>query len=319
MTAPASPAASDAGGLDALLSVLRDEGAVWLPVNGPSLRPLLSLGDAARVERCAADALRPGDLALVRRGDAWAVRVVVRAAPLRTARLRGGAEAETGEVAGRVVAVRRRGRRVRAGRMTRAMVRAAHALLSSPACPRARSLFSRSTLLRLTRGRRARRLEPVTVRRLRPDDAAALDAFARDHLPRVRALLARQVAGRWRTAGTPVGAFAADGRMVGFVFVDAYAAEGVDVPGEWVRALSVAPEARRLRLGARLVDEACALAAAAGVHRVHADVQGGNEPSLRLLRALGFHDAPPDVAARARAVLATPADAHPLVVLRRDL
>jgi L-amino acid N-acyltransferase YncA len=218
-----------------------------------------------------------------------------------------------GEVHGRIAAVRRGGRTRELGASRRAaawaMQRAAWAArrLLGPA-----ARFARSS--RATRRLRGRRLGPVRIRRVGPDDAAALDAFAAESLPRMRELIARQVRGRWRTRGAVVAAFDARGAVRGFTYVDEYAAEGVALPGQWVRSVAVSPWARRLGLGRELVREACAHAHRAGVRLVYADIREDNAPSIALFRALGFSDAPPELVAATNRLLVPEGEVRRIVV-----
>jgi ribosomal protein S18 acetylase RimI-like enzyme len=288
----------DAPPADDILARLQAAGPgelVWLPVNGRSCAPLLRPGQSAGFERCAEDALRRGDLVLVRRGGTWAVRVVASTGPLRTGTARGAMDEHAGEVHARVAVIRRggrtlpfgSGRRAAAWAMQRAATTARRALR-----PAARFVTSS----RATGGVRGRRVGPLRVRRVMPEDAAALDAFAAEHLPRTRDLIVRQSRGRWAREGAAVAAFDAQGTVRGFIFLDEYAQEGVPLAGHWLRSLAVDPWARRLGLGRELVREVCAEAHRRGVRRVYADVLPGNVASLALLRGLGFVDADATVA-----------------------
>lgn len=291
----------------------------WIPVNGPSLSPLARPGDRARIRRCGAGALRRGDLALLRRGDGWAVRLVTGTRPLRTASLRGHAGAEAGEVRGRVVALEREGRPRPWGAADRLRALLLRRLLRGRVAAGARALRELWRALPPARALRSRGLGPVRTRRLGEGDRVALRGFAWRHLPHLAAMLERQLGERWRTRGAAVGAFASEGRLVGFVFVDEYAEEGVDLPGIWMRALAVAPEARRLGVGRRLAEAIVDEARAAGVERVYADVRSANRPSLRLLRGMGFRDAAPELAARANLLLGAREGGARLVVLELPL
>jgi L-amino acid N-acyltransferase YncA len=311
-----STVSGDPDRADGRLEVLRREGTARFHVRSTLLRPFLVPGDEASVARCDIGALRRGDLVLVGRAGVWTVRLVTDLGPLRTAFLRGDAELETGEVVGRVVAMRRVGGTRRVGPLLRGALRLAHTAGRSRAYRWMRQRSPRSVLLRLTSGRRARTIGPVLIRRLGAGDAELLDAFAQEHLPKARRLLARQIAGRWRTEGIPLGAFSADGRLLGFAFVDEYRQEGFDLPGHWLRTLAVSPAARRTGIGARLIHEACARAASEGIPEVYADIRETNRASLRLFRACGFRDAPQELVEQANRVLTWPPGARLLVVYR---
>jgi ribosomal protein S18 acetylase RimI-like enzyme len=301
---------TDALPADDILARLQSAGAgeiVWLPVAGRTFAPLLRPGDRIGVARMEGDAPRRGDLLLVLRDGEWAVRVVASPSPLRLRTLRGGMDDAPAEVHGRVAAIRRGERTIpfaarrRAAAWTLQQVASAARTILRPALG-----FARSS--RATRGIRERSVGPLHVRRVRADDADAVDAFAAENLPRMHGYIARQLRGRWRTDGLAMAAFDARGAVRGFLFVDDYAAEGVDLPGQWIRAVAVAPGARRLGLARELVRAACAEAHRAGLRRVYADVLADNEASLALFRGLGFTEAPGWLAGRANAVLAAPGD-----------
>jgi ribosomal protein S18 acetylase RimI-like enzyme len=306
--------------MDPISRALATPGAdFWIPVNGATLAPLARPGDRARMRACGAEALRRGDLALLGRGEVWAVRLVTGTRPLRTATLREEGAPEPGEARARVVALERAGRvrRWSAARRLRALL--LHRLLSGRAGAAARTLRDLARRLPPARSLRGRRVGAVRVRRLEAADREALAGFAAANLPHLAPLLDRQLGGRWRTHGIALGAFGAEGRMVGFVFMDDYREEGVDLPGAWVRALSVAPEARRLGVGRMLAAALCDHAAAAGVACLRADVRSTNRASLRLLRELGFRDGAPELASRAGALLSAREAGAPIVVLERTL
>jgi ribosomal protein S18 acetylase RimI-like enzyme len=283
-------------------------------VGGRTLAPLLRPGDEIGVARCAAEALRPGDLALVRRDGAWALRIVVATAPLRVGTMRGKVDAAPGEVHARVAAIRRGGRTLGFGARRRA---AAWAMQRTAAAARtvlgpAVRLAKASAAGRRIRGRR---VGPVRVRPVRPEDAPALDAFCAANLPRMRPYIVAQARGRWRTAGAAVAAFDDAGAVRGFVFVDEYAAEGIGLPGVWLRALAVDASARRLGLGRELVREVCAEARRRGAREIFVDVLETNRASIALMRGAGFADAPPELSAQANRVLAASGEG-PRVILR---
>lgn len=291
----------------------------WIPVNGTSLAPLARRGDRALVRGCGAAGVRRGDLALVRRGTVWAVRLVVGVRPLRTAALREPAALEEGQVRGRVAALERAGRVRPLGAGARLRGLLLHRVLSGRAAPLLRRLRERLQGLAPLRMLRALRAGEVRVRPLAPADGRALAAFAARHLPHLAPLLARQLAGRWQEAGVAIGAFDAAGRMVGFIFLDEYRQEGVDLPGVWARALSVAPRVRRLGVGRMVMRALVDHARSAGLERIFADVRAANPGSLRLLREAGWRDATPELTTRVNALFAAREGGQPLVVLEHDL
>jgi L-amino acid N-acyltransferase YncA len=243
--------------------------------------------------------------------------MVVSTAPLRTGMPRGVMDEHPGEVHGRVAAIRRGGRtlafraarRAAAWAMQRATTMARRALR-----PAARFVTSS----RATSGARGRRVGPLRIRRVMPEDADALDAFAAENLPRTRDLVVRQARGRWAAEGAAVAAFDARGMVRGFAFVDEYAQEGVPLAGHWLRSLAVDAWARRLGLGRELVREVCDEAHSRGVRRVYGDVLPGNHASLSLLRGLGFVDADAAVADAANRLFAA-AGKGPRVILEATL
>ncbi|HSU15884.1 GNAT family N-acetyltransferase [Longimicrobium sp.] len=306
-----APSADD---ILARLNAADGDALVWLPVNGRTFSPLLRPGDQIGVARCAVDDLQRGDLALVRRDGAWAVRVVAATLPLRVGTPRGRVDDAPGEVHGRVAAIRRGGRTLGFGAGWRAaawaMQRAAAAarMVLGPAARLART----SAAGRRIRGRR---VGPVHVRPVRPEDADALDAFCAGNLPRMRPYIVTQARTRWATAGAAVAAFDARGGVRGFVFVDEYRAEGTDLPGVWLRALAVDPSARRLGLGRELVREVIAEAHRRGAREIFVDVLETNRASIALMRGAGFIDSPPELVAEANRVLAASGEG-PRVILR---
>jgi acetyltransferase len=85
-------------------------------------------------------------------------------------------------------------------------------------------------------------------------------------------------------------------------------APSLEVPGTSEIALVVADDWQRRGIGKALLLDLLREAAAAGIERVHADVQGDNAPMLRLARKLGFmvrpHPAGPTLARLERVLAA---------------
>ncbi len=95
---------------EALLRALAPGAVMWLQAAGRSLWPLLRDGDSLRVERVAADQLRPGDVAVVKLpGGVLAAHVVVGTAPLQTASTAGVLDPQPLEGLARVTGFRRGG------------------------------------------------------------------------------------------------------------------------------------------------------------------------------------------------------------------
>jgi hypothetical protein len=84
---------------------------MWLPAAGNSLWPLLRDGDSLRVERVLESALRPGDVAVIKRPDGiLAAHLVATLAPLTTVSTANVPDPLPLEALGRVTAFRRAGR-----------------------------------------------------------------------------------------------------------------------------------------------------------------------------------------------------------------
>jgi L-amino acid N-acyltransferase YncA len=315
MAAPPTP---DPAPDDLARGLASPRGEVWIPVNGGSLAPVARPGDRALLRACDAAALRRGDLAVTWWAGAWAVRLVTSTHPLRTAAMTAVPGPEAGVVRGRVVALERGGRRRRYAVAARLRALLLHSLRSSRAAHAAHAALRRARAARVVRRLRAWLLGPVVVRRLGEPDGAELRRFASRHLPRRVGFLDGRLAGRWSTAGVALGAFTARGRMIGFVYLDEYRAEDVDLPGWWVRSLLVAPAVRHLGVARRLLLALREGARAAGLREIHADVRADNRASLRAFRGLGFVDADPGLVARAGEVLAPRHGGRALVVLQAD-
>jgi L-amino acid N-acyltransferase YncA len=291
-----------------------------IPVQGHSFAPVARAGDSVKVERCGPGDVRRGDLVVVRRGDHWTAALVTDAFPLRTALLRGSPAPETGEVRARVVAVRRGRITFRYGGAARIGTRILRRVLAGPLGRLRRALRAAVEAVRrtpLSRSLRSRRVGGVRVRRLTQADVRLLDRFARRHMAGHRAFLAERLRNRWMETGIPLGAFDRQGRLVGFLYVDEYRAEGVEVDGVWVRRVVVAPAARGLGAGRRLMEAVCAEADALGLPAVLVDVRESNAASLATMRAAGFVPVPEPTAARALSVLEGGRPGERLVILER--
>lgn len=96
---------------------------MWLRAGGRSLWPLVLDGDQLQVERCGAEAIGPGDIALVAFPKGPLVAHLVRqTAPLVTVSIVGVVDPPS-ELLGRVVALRRKGVTVSLPRGTAAVLR----------------------------------------------------------------------------------------------------------------------------------------------------------------------------------------------------
>ncbi len=97
---------------------------MWAAADGRSMWPVLLAGDRLRVLRCAAADLEPGDVAVLRYGDALLVAHLVKStAPLVTCGITGVVDPPGGVVLGRVDALRRAGVRVPIPRLSQLVLR----------------------------------------------------------------------------------------------------------------------------------------------------------------------------------------------------
>jgi GNAT superfamily N-acetyltransferase len=147
----------------------------------------------------------------------------------------------------------------------------------------------------------------IVIRRLEPGDEPLLRDFVARLSPRSRqhrfhatlTELPPSLAERFvRNDGAAValGAFV-DGVMIG----EARLAPSLDVAGASEFALAVADDWHRQGIGGALLRALIAAAEAAGVERLHGDIQRDNGAMLRLARKLGFISRPhPDGASFAR-------------------
>jgi hypothetical protein len=100
------PVSSDV--LGALLKAQPEGKQMWISVRGRSMSPLLTGGESLKVQRCSANALRRGDIAVMLRGDGALIsHLVVRIRPLRTEGFYGKPDAPGLEVLARAIAIRR--------------------------------------------------------------------------------------------------------------------------------------------------------------------------------------------------------------------
>lgn len=107
-----------------LLRALPPGKTLWLAAAGNSLWPFVRSGDRLRVERCGADQLALGDLAVVEAPISLIAHIVVQLEPtVVTASSVGVRDAPGLEVLGRVVAVRRGAHTVTLPRVTRHVLR----------------------------------------------------------------------------------------------------------------------------------------------------------------------------------------------------
>lgn len=90
-----------------LLAALHVGQRLWLKTGGLSMWPLLLPGDRLLAVRCSADALEPGELAIIRYGEMLVAHLVVASRPARTASLVGVPDAPGGQALARVEAVKR--------------------------------------------------------------------------------------------------------------------------------------------------------------------------------------------------------------------
>jgi mycothiol synthase len=163
----------------------------------------------------------------------------------------------------------------------------------------------------------------LEVRPLRASDLDALLLFAGQHLQVSSRFLRQQLLSRWAhpeaPAGAAAGAFDRQGRLHGFVWLDDYRQEGLNLEGLFVRSLLVAPRARRMGVASRLLT--CLLEAAReqGVARVYADIDDDNHASLRTFAGAGFLPSSPELTRRVNAAWGAAGGTKPLVVVERAL
>jgi len=277
--------------------------SVTLRVLGGCMYPLFRSGDSVTVRRCEERDIARGDVAVVKDAHGrFMAHLVVATGPVRTATFRGREDIGRLQLLGRVTAIRRSpavfplptiarplvwlfhwlAMRMRQGRTSRSAVRYLRELRSS----------------KLTLALRRKLMAPVDVRLLHFRDLDALLAFAGQYLAVPSEFLKHQLLRRWPSNGVAAGAFSRSERMCGFAYLDQYTQEGLDLDGFWIRSLFVAPVARRMGIGRRIVECLCAQAAKQGIARVWADIDSRNEGSVSLFRQEGFEPSSPQLVAK---------------------
>jgi mycothiol synthase len=251
--------------------------------------PLLRSGDAVQVLRCGAEAVSPGDIAvLARAGGGLTAHLVTGTSPLRTASFL-GREDPSAELLGRVVRVRTRGLvlpvPVLARPLLRAVQRVGSAAFQSPALRSARHLTREWAMSSWTRPGRARWLGALTVRPLGPEDEEALLIFAGHYLPEAAAEVGAGLAG---SEGRVVGAFDARGRLRGFGYAERAR----------IRWSVVAPVARRLGVGGALLRTLAEEARARGLSELWVEFPTHDTRLLRFFRSQGFREVEPTGSSR---------------------
>jgi len=210
---------------------------------GRSMWPLLMSGDRLVVERCSLDAVRPGEIAVLRAPDHHLIgHLVVDTRPFRTSAFLGARDRTDLILLGRVVAIRRAGVRVAVPPALAPVLLLAHrAAIVAGRARVTRAL--RHLALRLATtgwGRRARRawLGDVRIDALTGEDVDRAFAFAAGL--GVSAAWVPSPRLRW------LGAKGARGRLCGAAALE----DG------WLRVLVVDVPYRRLGVGTRLLEAA---------------------------------------------------------------
>lgn len=298
--------------------------SITLKVLGRSMYPLFRSGDTVRVRRCAEREVARGDVAVVKSANGkFVAHLVVGTRPVRTATFLGGSDAGEVELLGRVTAIGRRPAMLPLPRITRPLVWALHWLaVRWAASQQGRSIVRQLRALRSSRlllPVRRRMLGAVEVRLVNFKDLEALLTFAGQHLAIPREFLKHQLLKRWHRTGVAAGAFSAAGRMCGFAYLDEYRQEGLEVDGFWVRSLMVAPMARRMGIGRRLVELLCAEAPKQSISVARADIDVRNKGSLGLFGGLGFGPAARQIAEQLRVEWARKGSTISWTVLERSI
>jgi L-amino acid N-acyltransferase YncA len=265
----------------------------WVGDVGAALWPLVAPLDRVLVVPVKPSELVPGDLALVRSPDKRLLAQVVRGSvPLCYAGLLGRRPPPDVSLLGRIIAIRR-GEQVQRVSVTLRPLWAELARLTSgarhhdaltAAVRNARQVATSSYTLPLRR----LALAPLTIRLLVPGDVEAVAGFAAKHLVISPELLRRRLAGRWQKEGAGVGAFARNGRLVGFAFLDNYQDQGLDIVGSWIRSVFVLPLARGLGLAQALIALLCEAGAQRRMTAIRAAIERDNAASLTAFARQGF-------------------------------
>lgn len=306
-----------------LLAALPPGRTLWVTGLGRSLYPLLRSGDSVRVLRCSPEDVAVGDLCVLRTARGGLVgHLVDSVAPVRTTSFL-GKEDQPGTVLGRAVALRRSGLVVPLPRLARPVLRTLHRLAARAyRSRRARAAVDGLRALvasRLTAPARRALLGPVHIRRLEAVDRDALLIFGGDRLRFTAAFLDRELSGHWRGPGAAFGAFDRRRRLLGFMYMGEYRQEGVPLEGIWMRGLVVARRARGLGVGGRLLDAACDHARREGHRVVFTDVREDNAPSLAMVRARGFVEAPAALQDAVQRLLSRRGEGGRVIALQRTL
>jgi L-amino acid N-acyltransferase YncA len=268
--------------------------SAWVQIAGSSMSPLLESGDFLHVRRCDGEAVRRADIVMVRSADnVYVAHLSINdGPPVRTASFSGRLDEGEWQVIGRAEEVRTRGLKIPLGSAARSLIWACHQLYASSggseAVADAKTLFRRVAHSRPGIVLRHWRLAPFELRPLNARDARELVIFASRYLQAPIPFLKKQLRTRWHEHGAAAGAFDRRGRLRGFCYFDDFRQEGLTLDGWWIRSLFVAPPARMLGLGERLIRLLCAQAKAQSVSKLLADVPASNTASRKLFQRAGF-------------------------------
>jgi GNAT superfamily N-acetyltransferase len=278
-------------------------GSVTLRVLGACMYPLFRSGDSVTVRRCEECEVARGDIAVVKdRHGRFMAHLVVATRPVRTATFLGREDHGELVLLGRVTAIRRSPAVFPLPTIARPLVWLFHWLamrLRQGSTSRSAVRYLRELKAsKLTLVLRRKLMAPFDVRLLNFRDLNALLAFAGQYLAVPSEFLKQQLLRRWPSTGVAAGAFSRGDRMCGFAYLDRYTQEGLELDGFWVRSLFVAPVARRMGVGRRIVQCLCGHAAKQGITRVWADIDSRNEGSVSLFRQEGFELSSPQLVAK---------------------
>lgn len=277
--------------------------SVTLRVLDGCMYPLFRSGDSLTVRRCEEREIGRGDVAVVKDCHGrFVAHLVVATRPVRTATFFGKEDQGKLQLVGRVTSIGRSPAVLPLPRVARPLVWLVHWLvmrLREGRTSRSAVRYLRGIgASKLTLALRRRLVAPVAIRLLAFGDLEALLTFAGQYLAVPPHFLKQQLLKRWAFRGVAAGAFARNGKMCGFAYLDEYRQEGLDLDGFWIRSLFVAPIARRMGIGRRLVQCLCHHAAAQGIDRVFADIDRRNEGSVNLFLTDGFGPSAPELLAR---------------------